>query len=295
MNWLRKLFAPLLAAFALTGCATDIYAPRADYVAPAMWEVSDEDTTIYLFGTVHALAGDAEWFSGPIEQAYDASGELVTEISIDTPAANAQAILTRALLPEGQSLRETMAPEARARFEDALVALGLPVTAMDRYKPWYAAMLLTLRQVGREGFTTQSGAEAALAGRSEGKKRSALETVDDQVGLFDSLPLEAQLTFLDETIQAMDVASETLRIMVERWLAGDAAGLAVLMNNELADPVLYARLLTDRNARWAEWLDRRMDEPGTVFVAVGAGHLAGKGSVQDYLKQRGYKVRRVRQ
>src|SRR5690606_21077376 len=161
---------------------------------------------------------------------------------------------------------------------------GLPVTAMDRYKPWYAAMLLTLRQVGRQGFTTQSGAETALAGRSEGKKRSALETVDDQIGLFDSLPMEAQLTFLDETIMAMGVAADTLKLMVDRWLAGDAAGLAVLMNNELADPVLYARLLTDRNARWAEWLDRRMDEPGTVFVAVGAGHLAGKGSVQDYLK-----------
>ena len=293
MNWFRKLFAPLFAALALTGCATDIYAPSEDRVAPAMWKVADEDTTIYLFGTVHALTDGTEWFAGPIEQAYAASDELVTEIALDNAAADGQAIASRAVLPQGQSLRELMAPDARARFEDALVSLGLPVTAMDRYKPWYAAMLLTLRQVGQQGFTSQSGAEATLAGRSDGKRRSAFETVDDQVDLFDSLPQAAQLTLLDETVQAMNVAADTLRIMVDRWLAGDAAGLAVLMNNELADPVLHARLLTDRNARWAEWLDRRMEEPGTVFVAVGAGHLAGKGSVQDQLRKRGHKVRRV--
>jgi uncharacterized protein len=293
MNWFRKLFAPLLAALALTGCATDIYAPREDRVAPALWKVADRDTTIYLFGTIHALTADTGWFAGPIEAAYNASDELVTEISVENPVADAQAIAARALLPQGQNLREMMKPDARARFEDALVSLGLPVTAMDRYRPWYVAMLLTMRQVGRQGFTAQSGVETTLAGRSEDKKRSALETVEDQVDVFDNLPVEAQLTLLEETIRSMDIASDTLRVMVDRWLAGDAAGLAELMNNELTDPVLHARLLTDRNARWAEWLDQRMKEPGTVFVAVGAGHLAGRGSVQDHLQRRGYRVQRV--
>jgi uncharacterized protein YbaP (TraB family) len=66
-----------------------------------------------------------------------------------------------------------------------------------------------------------------------------------------------------------------------------------MLNAELDDPVLHKRLLTDRNARWAQWIDGRLKQPGTVFVAVGAGHLAGSDSVQRQLRKRGIKVRRV--
>ena len=71
------------------------------------------------------------------------------------------------------------------------------------------------------------------------------------------------------------------------------AELAALLNEGLTDPVLAKALLYDRNERWAEWIDTRLDEPGTVFVAVGAGHLAGAMSVQDYLTGRGLAVTRV--
>jgi uncharacterized protein YbaP (TraB family) len=66
-----------------------------------------------------------------------------------------------------------------------------------------------------------------------------------------------------------------------------------MLNDEVDDPALYARLLTDRNANWAEWIDERMASPGNLFIAVGAGHLAGSGSVQEQLGERGYEVERV--
>src|SRR3546814_19941607 len=82
--------------------------------------------------------------------------------------------------------------------------------------------------------------------------------------------------------------------MVVLWAKGDPDGLAIAMNESLAaTPELAKTLLWDRNARWADQLKARMDEPGTVFVAVGAGHLAGERSVQDYLKARGLTVERV--
>ncbi len=293
MTWLRRLFASLLV-LALPGCATDLYAPDEKYVAPALWQVSDEDTTIYLFGTVHALNSDTQWYSGPIEQAYEASDELVTEIAIGNPDADAQAIIERAPLAEGQTLRNLMTPENRAQYEDMMVTLGLPVEALDRYEPWYAAMTLTLLQAQTRGFDPDAGAETALAGRAESKTRIALETVEEQIALFDALPMEAQLVFLDETVESMHSAVDTLQLMIDKWMRGDATALAQMMNDELDDPVLYERLLTARNARWADWIKARMDRPGTVFVAVGAGHLAGKGSVQDMLRHRGVRVRRVR-
>jgi uncharacterized protein YbaP (TraB family) len=66
------------------------------------------------------------------------------------------------------------------------------------------------------------------------------------------------------------------------------------MNEEMKDTPEMARiLLTDRNARWAADIQARMDRPGVVFVAVGAGHLTGKDSVQDLLAQEGLKVKRI--
>ena len=81
----------------------------------------------------------------------------------------------------------------------------------------------------------------------------------------------------------------TIRNVARAW----TYETAVLLNQDLEDPMLHKRLLTDRNARWAKWIDGRLKQPGTVFVAVGAGHLAGKDSVQRQLRKLGIKARRV--
>ena len=91
----------------------------------------------------------------------------------------------------------------------------------------------------------------------------------------------------------MPEARNVLAGMVEAWKRGDAATLARMMNEEEDDPVLLERLLTNRNKAWAEWIDKRLDRPGTVFLAVGAGHLAGAGSVQDQLASKGIATNRV--
>ena len=295
MSPLRRTLASLLA-LVLPACAPVEARPATAaeaYHGPAIWKVADKDTTIYLFGTVHALPKDAQWFSGPVERAYKASDELVTEIPLDDTSGDAKAIAARALLPPGQSLRDMMPPAERMKFEEALVGLGLPIEAMDRFEPWYAAMTLSLLPVVKAGYDPQTGAEAKLGGEADGKSKAALETVQQQIDLFDGLPADAQLAFLNDTIDTVTNAEATLGAMVAEWMKGDADGLARLLNDELGDPVLYKRLLTDRNTRWAKWIDGRLKQPGTVFVAVGAGHLAGRDSVQAQLRKRGIKARRL--
>nr|WP_166175623.1 TraB/GumN family protein [Altererythrobacter segetis] len=290
-----RRFIAALVALAMPACAPVDARPAhaaAAYQGPAIWKVADKDTTIYLFGTVHALPKDTKWFSGPVERAYKASDELVTEIPMDA-SGDAQAIAARALLAKGQSLRAMMAPDDRMKFEEALVGLGLPIEAMDRFEPWYAAMTLSLLPVIKSGYDPQTGAETKLTAEAEGKRKAALETVQQQIDLFDGLPVEAQLSFLKETVDSISKATTTLDAMVAEWMKGDADALAMLLNDELDDPVLYKRLLTDRNTHWAQWIDQRMKQPGTVFVAVGAGHLAGRDSVQAQLRKRGIKARRV--
>ena len=84
-----------------------------------------------------------------------------------------------------------------------------------------------------------------------------------------------------------------LKLMIEAWKRGDADELARLMNAQEDDPVLVETLLTDRNRNWAKWIEGRLEQPGTVFLAVGAGHLAGTDSVQELLGESGITAERV--
>lgn len=292
---LKRFLGTTVAALSLgaSACASVHTPPPGAVPGPALWQVADEDTTIYLFGTVHALPEGKNWFDGRIERAFNSADELVTEIDVSSAASSAQALQAASALPEGQTLRALMTDENRQQYEAALVGLGLPVEALDKYEPWFAAMTLSLLPLMRSGYQTQSGVELSLNGRAGDKTRGALETIEQQVDLFDTLPQEAQLAFLDGTVEKLDDATSTLDAMVAEWMEGDAVALARLLNAELTDPVLYERLLTSRNANWASWIENRLEQPGTVFIAVGAGHLAGAGSVQEQLKDRGLKVRRV--
>jgi len=294
----KRLIASAAAlSLSLGGCVAGSRVetpPRGAVPGPALWQVSDKDTTIYLFGTVHALPKDKNWFDSRIQRAFDASTELVTEVDISDVGSSTQALQAQGMLPEGQSLRDMMTPMDREEYEIALVSLGIPVETLDRYEPWLAAMTLSLLPLLRAGYDTQSGVEMALGEKAGAdKKRGALETIEQQIELFDGMPVDAQLSFLDQTVEQIPKASNTLDAMVAEWIEGDATELARLMNSELTDPVLRDRLLIQRNANWADWIKRRLDTPGTVFIAVGAGHLAGKGSVQDQLRQRHVKVKRV--
>ena len=282
------------ACTAQEAVSTDAAMPPAGAVpGPALWRLADEDTTIYLFGTVHVLPSGTQWFDSRIEHALDTADELVFEIDVGQTAAMQQVVAQMAALEGEQTLRDLMQAEDRTQYEAALERFGLPVATFDRYEPWMAAMTLSVLPLMSAGYSAELGVERALDTRATDKTRGTLETVEEQIGLFDTLPMDVQLTYLDETVEAIPETAASVSEMVARWREGDAVSLAALMNDELDDPELYRRLLTDRNAHWAEWIDERMDAPGTVFVAVGAGHLAGADSVQELLEARGFEVVRI--
>jgi uncharacterized protein YbaP (TraB family) len=123
---------------------------------------------------------------------------------------------------------------------------------------------------------------------------TGLETAEQQLGYFGGLSQQAQLQFLGSTIDELPKLETTMATMVDEWAKGDPEALAKEMNESLKDsPEVAKVLLVDRNARWADWVANRMKSPGTVFVAVGAGHLAGQDSVQAQLAKLGVKAERV--
>ena len=272
-------------------------APASVDADPALWVVKDDDTTIYLFGTVHVLKPGLSWFDEAVKAAFDKSDTLVLELVM--PAADvAQASALRAgTAPVGTPpLSQRLPPAARARYLAQLTSLGIPAAAFDRFTPWFAANNLAILPLLRLGYAPDSGAEQVLtrAAKDAGKPVTGLETLDEQLGFFAMLSPKAQLGYLVNVVDEMPELAPTIDAMVADWSRGDPEALAKLLNEGLTEtPELSKVLLSDRNARWADWIAKRLDTPGTVFVAVGAGHLAGREGVQAKLARRGLTATRI--
>ncbi|NIJ21973.1 hypothetical protein FHS95_003684 [Sphingomonas naasensis] len=264
---------------------------------PALWVVKDSDTTIYLFGTVHVLKPGLSWFDEAVKTAFDKSDTLVIEM-VEPDAATMQGLIMKtAVNPSGPTLTERLPADKREAYAKVVADVGVPAIALDRFDPWFAAVTLTVAGLPRLGYDPAHGAERTLtdAARAANKQLVGLETPEQQLGYFDTLPEPLQIKFLVSTIDDYPEMGAELDKMVASWSAGDPDRLAETMNEGMREtPEIAKILLADRNARWAEWIDKRLATPGTVFMAVGAGHLAGPDGVQAQLGKHGLRATRVK-
>jgi uncharacterized protein YbaP (TraB family) len=292
-------FIAAATALALTGCAAQPAAQGAGTSAPrpAMWRVADADTTIYLFGTIHMLPEGQNWRTAAFDQALAGSDELVLEVAdMDDPMAMAQTMMKLGVASGLPPLRERVPEEKRAALDAMVKESGYPPAVLDRLETWAASLSLLGVTFKRLGLDPELGVEKQVTAgwKTEGKPVRGLETVEEQLGFFDTLPEAQQRAFLEGAIDDPGDARKQFQAMLDAWSRGDEKAIARTFDDEAnMSPELRAVLLGKRNARWAEWIDARMDQPGTVFVAVGAGHLAGRDSVQALLKARGHKAKRV--
>jgi uncharacterized protein YbaP (TraB family) len=207
--------------------------------------------------------------------------------------AAARTMMKLGISPGLPAIAERVPAEKRDAFRKMIASAGVPEAALDRMETWAAALTLMAVSFRQMGFSSEEGVERSLsAGYSKPVK--GLETVEQQFGFFDKLSEEAQRALLTGLIDDPGEAKKQFEAMLSAWRRGDTKAIARTFDSEKAlSPELRTVLMARRNAAWAEWLAKRLDEPGTVMVAVGAGHLAGKGSVQELLKAKGLKATRV--
>ena len=289
------LFASLGLAFALPACAQPAPAVQPQDADPALWLVQDKDTTIYLFGTIHVLKPGLSWFDEAVKKAFDRSGTLVLEMVEPDKETQQRVVVSKAFDPAGPTLFEKLPVEKRPAFEKALEDNKLSRGSFERMQPWFAAISLSVLPVQKLGYQAQNGPEGILTAAAKAHKKQVmgLETFEGQMSIFDSLSEKAQIQLLTSTVEELPKAGETMERMVSDWSKGNPEGLAATMNESLKEsPEVAKALLVDRNAKWAAWIAERMRTPGRVFIAVGAGHLAGPDSVQAQLGK--YKLKAVR-
>ncbi len=243
---------------------------------PALWVLSDADTTIYLFGTFHALDERTDWFGRSIRAAFDSSDELVLETLIPSdPAILFDALARHDLIPTP--------------------VIGAAVVGSTASSFAHSARS-TMAASHSAGLSVERGADAVLRriADSEGKPVNGLESFDFQLGMVKALPAPTAASS-PATAEPQPDVSQMLLDMRSAWKRGDGSNFAsVLGNLEAQSPTTYQRLFVDRNRLWAEWIAERMRRPGTVFVAVGTGHLIGRDSVQQKLARHGYRTTRVK-
>lgn len=288
----------LLAALGIATITGSALAPQAAEArnAPALWSVSDADTTVYLFGTIHVLKPGYSWFDDGVKAAFDKADALVLEMVMPDPAAMQAMVMKMGMATDGTPLSQKLPEDERGDYTKAVAEIGAPQAVVDRLKPWLAATEFSVAPLVKLGYSPANGPEAVLTGAAKAANKQVLgmETAEQQFGYLDGLSQTAQMAFLKSAIDDMPKLGDEMGEMVTDWSKGEPQALAKIMNDDLTgQPELKQTLLIDRNARFASWIANRMKQPGTVFVAVGAGHLAGDGSVQADLAKT-YKLKAVR-
>jgi uncharacterized protein YbaP (TraB family) len=294
VTFFKRLFAPIAALLALSSPTI----ASAKTAHPALWELSDHDTTIYLFGTIHLLPDDYQWRSPKLDQAVNGSQQLIVETIIDQKdPTKLMSVLAGMAYERGlPPLAERVPAAKRDALAKAVKESGIPPAFLDQMKTWAAAFMLLGNQYRQMGLKGTGGVESILRDdfTGAGKPIGELESNADQLGFFDKLPETAQRALLEGSIEPSNDTVKEFNGMLKAWSSGNVAEIAHSFDQELSgSPDLKEALLRHRNLNWSKWIEQRMTEPGTIIIAVGAGHLAGPDSVISFLGKDGYHVRRV--
>jgi uncharacterized protein YbaP (TraB family) len=289
---MRALLAALLAAtaWALAACGS----PQP--AEPAMWRIADEDSEIWLFGSVHLLPEGVEWDGPRWQTAFAAADEFVTETdtSADAAAAFPQLAAQYGTLPEGEHLSDRLSAEDLERLRRAAAFTGLDPESLDGLRSWLAALQLSYGYAQRLGHRSDLGVEAVLAARAraEGKTLSFLETPEEQVRILADLAPEDEARFLSVTLRQIEEEPDSMRVLDSAWARGDVATLDQALSQEWTEggAAVHEAVILRRNRAWADEIERRLEGSGRIFIAVGAAHLIGDDSVVDLLRTRGVEV-----
>lgn len=290
----------VIAALLLVGVRGDApaKAPRPLPPAkPALWKLSDADTTIWLFGTVHVLPKALKWRTPVLDKAMAESQELVLEVGdLADSTKQAGAFVKLAMSPNLPPAAERVPADKRDALNRLVKQSGVPIAFLDQLETWAVGITLAAGMLRDLKLSPDDGVEQQLMKIFGARKVpvSGLETTEQQLSFFDTLSERAQRTFLTSMVDESVSPAEEFDKMIAAWSRGDEKAIAISFDDELQlSPELIDALLRKRNANWTQWIGERMKKPGTVFVAVGAGHLAGPDSVQKMLAQRGLKTKRV--
>lgn len=297
---LRSLLVPALLPLALAAQAIVAQTPIPGSSScpasdPPLWEVVHGGAPLHLLGSVHALRPDAYPLDESLMEIFEAAEVVVFELDLRGLEAQAMEMMERGTYMDGRTLDDQISAEAFQEVTERLGAFGVPAPMVAAMRPWMAALMLSSLAVHEGGYAPEWGLDLHFHQRAleAGKTLEALETAQEQIGVFEGLSPEAQVAYLLATLEELDAAADRMDRMSRAWRAGDAEFLAEMIRESLEDsPELTERILFQRNRNWLPALEGFLRDPRPTLVIVGTGHLVGEGSVNELLEERGWVLER---
>ena len=297
LNGLRDRFAAIACAvFAVLGIANTAAARDR----PLVWALQGPTNTVYIAGSMHLLRSKDSALSDNLSRAYLNAERIVMEVDMDDldEAAMADWTLKHATYaPEShKSLRSALGDARWQKLNAQTAPAGLPLLAVDMYKPWMVGLTYSLLQMQKLGLDPKLGVEQQLTNkaRRDHKPITGLETVQQQLLIFDNLPDDLQLKFLDQSIEEATDARQQLEQISRAWKSGNEKKLSAELLDEYSRfPELYEALVSKRNLAWIPQIKALLHGTDDYLVVVGALHLVGEGGVIHLLELDGLQPTRM--
>lgn len=289
--------AMVLLIFLCISCASQIARLSDDNGETFLWKTGSETATVYLLGSVHLAKEDLYPLNPLIERAFEDSDKLALEVFMDqkTGAEANKKFRTSALYPPGDSLDNHISDEVRRMLDRQLKESGIPNAAITSFKPWFVSMILSVSEMQKLGFAPEFGIDSYFQKKAEDRKEIlSLETVDDQVNLFNNISDKVQELMLRESLETVAQMEQIMRGTMEAWKKGDVRRLENLMLEPMQKPEykpLLQKVLIRRNQKMTRKIESYLQTDKTYFVIVGALHLVGQEGIVELLRARGYDVR----
>jgi hypothetical protein len=269
-----------------------------------LWEISGNGLVqkSYLYGTIHMIAKSDFFITEPTRLALESSEKVVFEINLrkmKNPMAMLS-IFSKAMMKDGKRLRDLISPEDYALVKRKFETIGLPLTMLERVKPLFLASFADGDGMPNRESSTSYEMEFLEIAEKNDKLLDGLETVEFQMGIFDSIPYRAQAEMLVANLKSDKKEDNEFKKMVNLYKTQDIEALCQTIQADTTTSTggeglgaYEEMLLVNRNRNWIPIMGRMMREKKTFF-AVGAGHLAGANGVIRLLRREGYKVRAVK-
>ncbi len=290
------LFVALLLSWMPFGASAQRFVKKAVKTPKSLlWRISGNGlkSSSYLMGTIHLICQDDYFFTPAMDSAIRSSNDLVLELNIADPRMLTD-FQDSMKLPVGKKLRDFFnSDEEYQGFKTkANQIFNMDISPLEGHKPFlFLSMFATNTMACKEQASYETNL-SKLADRL-GMHVIGLETFDEQLRLFDGLDRDAMRKLLLESIEESTKNDKTMETMVRLYKKQDIDGLYQLTTKSPEMTINQDALLNDRNKRWAERLPQLMNK-NSVFVAVGAAHLAGNNGVLQLLRQQGYTVEPVK-
>jgi uncharacterized protein len=261
----------------------------------SVWSMKGERNTVYLAGSVHALPKGNAAFPEQLERAYQDADVIVLEVDLEDmdPLDAVRFITTNGTLPADQSLETVVGAAQYQRISKLAASLEIPENVLTKLEPWAAALVLTQFALNKTGFDANLGIDMQITERAktDGKPVEGLETVGDQLSVFDSRTFEEQTRFLLDSTDDAPKLNDDLQKLIAAWRAGDLHALEQEFIKERAkSPKLYDALLGTRNRQWLPKIEALLKEERDYLVVVGTLHFVGRDGLLALLKQDGHKA-----